>query len=255
MQSRSRWAFPVLVFLTICGAAILYATRAVDETSFATITNESTSELTERNQQLAEEVADALRAAPVKGRDIEIETQDGIVKLTGRIVNAAQKDHVTSVLSQITGVVQVDNQLVVMQPAAVENRIDQAASTTTEVRPAKGSEVPPGITHTKIRHGVTNQVVTYEVSVQLANARLSGYDIEVRYERGVARLQGTVSQEDDIQRVTSLATAVPGVLAIDNQIQYRSIAPDEQDQASRCLQPTPYFTLCFWPHGTGLPHF
>lgn len=255
MRRTLKWTLPILAIVAICCAAILFAKRGVDESSIATLPDQSNGHSTEQNQDLAEAVADALRAASVTGRDFEIETQNGIVKLNGKIADAAQKALVTSVVSRLAGVGQVDNQLVLMGPDAAENRAGSPSESSTNGPSTTIGQSPTDLDHPTIGHRVTNQSVAQEVATQLSTAGLQGYDITVHYERGMLLLQGIVSHENDIELVAGRVAVVPGVFMVDNRVRHRSsAAPEEEaERLDQHLRPTPYFTLCFWPHGAGLP--
>jgi osmotically-inducible protein OsmY len=65
------------------------------------------------NQQMAEQIAAALKSANLKGYDIEIAYQNGTATLGGAVASPAQWAQATMIVSQIPGVQNVDNRLTV----------------------------------------------------------------------------------------------------------------------------------------------
>lgn len=49
----------------------------------------------------------------LKGLQIDVDTEQGIVRLTGSVQDAAAKEHATQIAQGVEGVVNVDNQLTV----------------------------------------------------------------------------------------------------------------------------------------------
>lgn len=60
--------------------------------------------------------ADLLATEDVSGTDINVETKDGVVTLTGSVKSQAEADMAESVASKIEGVTQVDSQLTIEEP-------------------------------------------------------------------------------------------------------------------------------------------
>lgn len=62
--------------------------------------------------------ADLLATEDVSGTDINVDTKDGVVTLTGRVKSKAEADKAVSVARGIKGVARVESQLSVSPPAS-----------------------------------------------------------------------------------------------------------------------------------------
>ncbi len=72
------------------------------------------------NQQLADSVVARLRANPaVTGADLSVIAQDGKVRVTGSVANAAQKDRLIGDVRTVTGVVLVEDGVTVRTPGVI----------------------------------------------------------------------------------------------------------------------------------------
>jgi len=101
----------------------------------------------------------------------------------------------TQVISRVPGVRQVNNQL---RAPGMGSSIQQTSGTTS---------------------GGTNQRVAEQIAQALAANRLSGLDIEVRYNGGKATLSGPVPHPQVAMIAHQVAASVPGVLQVDNRLQ------------------------------------
>jgi hypothetical protein len=79
-----------------------------------------------------------------------------------------------------------------------------------------GSVLPVGGTRAAAIQN--NQKVAEQIASALKSARLSGENIEIRYQHGVAALSGTVGDRRQIARAAQVVLRVPGVQAVDNQL-------------------------------------
>ncbi len=199
------------------------------------------------NQKVADEIGKALRAAQLRGYDIEIEYKNGVAILTGKITDSRQKANATRVVSQVDGVKRVDNQLVVLQQGAGATGAARTNPSTPSSRLATGGHAPsspvasrarkpssiqqvsgevpaPAEAASEIREAATtasiqnNQEVAQQIANALSAARLSGYDIEIQYQNGVAVLGGSVASPEQRAAASQVAQRVPGVRMVNNQL-------------------------------------
>ena len=63
-----------------------------------------------------------------------------------------------------------------------------------------------------------NQQVAENIAEVLKRAKLEGHDIEISFQGGVARISGKVHDAGQKAKVTALASRVPGVERVDNQL-------------------------------------
>jgi hypothetical protein len=80
---------------------------------------------------------------------------------------------------------------------------------------------PPGAS----RKQPSNQEQAYKVRDALKAAKLTGYEIEVEYQNGLARLNGMVSSPEQKLAATKAASSVKGVLKVDNRLAIAEPAP------------------------------
>ncbi|WP_417385205.1 BON domain-containing protein [Gimesia sp.] len=223
------------------------------------------------NQKVANEIADALRSARLTGYNMEIEYNKGVAVLSGKIPTAAQKAQATRLISQIEGVTRVDNRLEVTEVAAnsapargpesqksslnpfrrtneitqtsaadpflkgslkqaqfeqsVENRRSNIETVAYQA-PAPRSAAP----------AANNQQMAEKLAKALGPALASAHEVEIRFKNGTAILQGAIGSPQEKQMATQIARQVPGVRAVENNLQVMQAAP----QQASLIQPTNY---------------
>jgi len=172
-----------------------------------------------QNQKVADDIAVALRNARLQGYDIEIEYKDGTAILKGRVVDPKQKDKATQVAEKVAGVKSVDNQLVLSPKPSFSDRMrggvtqaahESAAGASKRVQPVnfEGAAAPSG----------NNQAMAEQIAAALTAANLDGYDIEIRYQDGVAVLGGSVGTPMQRAAAERVVAQVPGVMSVQNQL-------------------------------------
>ena len=145
------------------------------------------------NQQTANAIANALRAARLSGYDMDIEFNDGVASVVGKISTVKQKETVTQVVSQVPGVQRVDNQLELL-----------SISRNPFARSLGGSK--------------DNQQMAQDIAQALGRGNFQGYDIEIRYQDGTALLSGVVQSPEEQAKATYLVQQVKGVKVVNNQL-------------------------------------
>ena len=154
------------------------------------------------NQQVANDVAQALRSARLNRYAMDIEFNKGVCKLLGKIGTAEQKALATKVVSRVSGVKSVDNQLQIIAaaPAPKKGPFSRLNSVTTQdsrgVRRAAYTGQPKAgvqLTSNAAPSAPTNQQMAERIAKALQSAGLTGYDMEIRYQNGIAALGGSVS--------------------------------------------------------------
>lgn len=155
------------------------------------------------NQQVANEIAAALKQAKLKGFDINIEFADGVATLNGKISDASQKAAATKAASQIDGVVTVNNQLELVSapqgpaPRPAPRRGARQAGPIKQVAHERASR--------------NNQQVAQQIADSLVAAGLKDSGIEVRYKEGGCSLSGDLATPQQAMTAYQLASRVPGV--------------------------------------------
>lgn len=127
----------------------------------------------------------------VKGRQVHVETKDGVVYLRGKVDSSEAKTAATDVAKGIDGVKNVKNELQVVAPstrAAVEAD-DKQIYKNVEQR--------------------------FKQDPQLKNAK-----IDAKVDAGVVILTGEVKSIDTSARASEIARSVPGVRSVKNDLTF-----------------------------------
>lgn len=106
------------------------------------------------NQDMADRIAQTLRASQFSGEDVELEFQDGIATIGGVVGSPAQKARATALIARVPGVTRVNNKLEVaptqtaaandIQPAQFEEQPAQYEALPTQYEAAPQGAVPMG---------------------------------------------------------------------------------------------------------------
>lgn len=191
-----------------------------------------------QNQKKADEIAAALGKARLQGYDIEIEYRDGVATLKGRVVDPKQKDKATKIVEGVAGVNRCDNQLILSPKPSLSQRMSDRGGVMQASQSDAGGPAPRGVvqaSHAASRpqservqqvnyqpaEGAPaggNQAAAEQIAAALTAAHLDGYDIEIRYQNGVAVLSGTVETLAQRQAAERVCSQVPGVQSVSNQL-------------------------------------
>jgi osmotically-inducible protein OsmY len=132
--------------------------------------------------------------ADVKGRDIDVTTQNGIVTLTGTVSSETERREAAAIAREITGVVEVREQLRVMPTEDVA----EAA------READDSEMP-----------LTDAWLTTKIQAQyFADPDVSSLDINVTTQNRIVTLEGEVESTSEKTLAESIARDTDGVTRV-----------------------------------------
>ena len=181
------------------------------------------------NTQTAERIAGALRGAGLSGYDIHIRFQKGQATIAGFVATETQKKRVSQVVQTVDGVRSVNNRLAIQatpkakpaprtQPAAA----NRPAPAIRKVQFANAKPAKPARPATKAnpstQNKLLNQRMAEKIAQALGRARLTSYDIEIRFRNGTAQLAGTVTTLQERAYAEQIAAKVPGVLKVENQL-------------------------------------
>jgi len=129
----------------------------------------------------------------VKGRQVDVDTKDGLVTLRGTVDSSDAKTAAEEIANRIDGVKGVQNELQVVTPP--------------EMKAVKQDD----------------KAVKRQVQERLSSdATLKAARIRVRTDAGMVTLQGEVPSVTDSARASQLAREVPGVRAVRNELKARS---------------------------------
>ena len=165
----------------------------------------------------------------VKAYQINVDTADGVVTLSGTVETPAAKDQAVSLARQTNGVRDVVDQITVNPEAAATtgNLADETRDTTREVREEarQGAETARDTAAgaaDRTKTAVTDAAITSGVKGKfLADTAVSGLKIDVDTRDGVVTLTGTVPTSAEADRATVLARETNGVTRVINNLQVR----------------------------------
>jgi osmotically-inducible protein OsmY len=217
------------------------------------------------NQKVAEDIANALRAARLTGFDIEIEYNDGVATLSGMIADPRQHAQATKAVSKVRGVNRVDNRLELMDDAAAKSLRSpvQQADLRSAGRPS--SRGVQQTSHTGLladpsggarqAEAQGNQQMAEQIAAALGAADFKGFDIQIQYRNGTALLAGQVGSAEQHARATRVVSSVPGVQQVDNQLQFPGRpapgGPGVNPYAQPGMSQSPYQPAAYQPGPMG----
>lgn len=177
-----------------------------------------------QNQAIAEQVAHALRNAQLDGYDVDIEVKDGVATIGGKVRNASHRALATQVAAGVGGVKQVQNNLRYVPQGSIQqaSAFEPSAQPATVQQAAFDGMTTGGRGIQQVSHESTapagNQQVAEQIAASLSQAGLVGYDVEIRFNGGVATLGGNVATLDQRQAASAAVSKVPGVNSVNNQL-------------------------------------
>ncbi len=130
--------------------------------------------------------------------DISVETNNGVVALTGTVATEAQKAHAEELAKNTTGVVSVNNQLN-LNPDQNKGMVGNAEEKTKEA-------------YSETKGELSNARITSEVKLKFAaDGTVKALNIDVDTSNGVVTLNGTVNSRKELDQAVRLAKSVDGV--------------------------------------------
>lgn len=179
-----------------------------------------------RNTAKANEVVAAMQSAGVEGDDIEIEVKNGVAVISGKCNDPSQRALAQRAAEGVPGIQRVENNIRFVPSSS--GQIERASGT----RPPAGERVSqaasfetPESSRGKIQRvsgtmpaPVDNQAVAQQIADSLAQTGLVGYDIEIRYNKGVATLAGEVATVGQRQAAAAAVSQIPDVQSVNNQL-------------------------------------
>lgn len=140
----------------------------------------------------------------VKGLKIDVDTYDGVVKLSGKSETDAQMAKAAKLAASVKGVSSVTNNLTM-----------SLGDVTGKVGAAVGMDSTPRSAEVTAR----DAAITAKVKTKLlADTDVAGMKIDVDTRNGVVMLTGTTATEAQMMRALELAARVEGVSSVTNQL-------------------------------------
>lgn len=139
----------------------------------------------------------------VKGLQINVDTRDGVVTLTGNVEDSAARRQAVALARNTDGVRSVNDQLQVSATAA-----DRTTAPDRDATARRGSDQP-----------LEDAWITTKVQSQFfLDADIKGRDINVDTRNGVVTLKGEVESETEKQMAQTIAQETEGVTRVVNNL-------------------------------------
>lgn len=212
---------------------------------------------TNYNQQMAEQIAGALRNAQLRGYDVEIEFKDGVATLMGKVKDGTNKQRATQAVQALPGVNRVANQLQVLEQA--KPIVQQTAAVAPQTQPVRqaayagsGSQQVQQVQYGQPQ-GPNNQRVAEGIANALSSAGLQGYDVDIQFQNGIATLLGNVGTPQQRAMAEQLTSRVPGVRSVANQLRLQQQVQPTAYQTSMPMAAAPVLSGSPPPMTPGAP--
>jgi hyperosmotically inducible protein len=143
----------------------------------------------------------------VKAYQIDVDTSNGVVTLSGAVENGAAKAHAVMLARQTGGVRDVMDQITIDPQAAARTGREAAARDTED-----GATATTGNAEDEIRTVAPDAVLTAAVKGKLlADTTVAGLKIDVDTDAGVVTLNGSAKTRAEADRAVLLARTTDGV--------------------------------------------
>ena len=169
----------------------------------------------------------------VKAYEINVDTTNHVVTLTGNVDSAAAKEQALIIARQTNGVNEVvDHIIIAPAPEAtrgeVENKLDSAGNYISD-KAREGADAVKDTAHdakvatenaaSKTGEVITDAAITSEVKTKfLADTAVSGLKIDVDTKDGVVTLNGTVKSNAEANKAVAIARQSAGVKRVVNNL-------------------------------------
>lgn len=148
--------------------------------------------------------------------DIDVETRNGVVTLTGTVATAAGKSRAAAIAKATDGVKNVNDRLRVDAARMDDDAREAAAKTGAAAREGARDAKDAGRTAGR---AVSDGWVTSKIYAQFIDeGALNDSDIDVDVNRGVVTLSGTAVSEAGVARAAAIAKATDGVKSVNNKL-------------------------------------
>src|SRR5262249_19520539 len=92
-------------------------------------------------------------------------------------------------------------------------------------------QMGPAQKQSRTEKGTPNQETANKIAASLKKAKLTGFEIEISVQNGVAVLDGSVASQEQ-RAAAAKAALVPGVHRVDNRLQVNDLPPRLIDETS-----------------------
>jgi len=159
-----------------------------------------------RNQELANEVAAALKTAQVRGTGIEIEVREGAAILSGSVSDPSQRSLAQRAAGSVPGIERVENNLKYIPPSGSQPMIAQAAHQQSAAR--QPSMIQQVAAEAPAPAKKSNQEMAAEIAQAIQSCGVACDEMTVRFKDGVCTMEGSVATAADRQALHRAAASV-----------------------------------------------
>jgi hyperosmotically inducible protein len=166
----------------------------------------------------------------LKASDIDVSSHDGVVTLSGKVLNDPMRTLAMTIAQHTDGVKQVVNNLSVTLAAPVANQAQTSAAPSASGEPS-GAVATSGTVATSGAAGDTDSRITATIqSKYFLDDKIKGRPINVQSSNGVVTLNGDVRDEIERGEALLLARTTPGVRRVEDDL---TVTGDASDVATR----------------------
>jgi len=162
----------------------------------------------------------------VKAYEINVDTRDHVVTLTGEVQSSAARDQALRLARETNGVRDVVDRLRVGETAATSGMPDRSGSTDVDDKAkATASDAGHKTAEAADKAGavVTDAALTSAVKAKLlADADVSGLNIDVDTKNGVVTLSGNVATKSEADKALSIARGTEGVRQVIDKLHVKA---------------------------------
>jgi hyperosmotically inducible periplasmic protein len=194
--------------------------------------NESEAKETAQQAQkeVAQKAADAAITTKVKlkfaddstvhATDINVDTDNGIVTLTGFVASQTEADRAADIAGKVEDVRTVHSFLKISEEKAQSSVVDSAKDTAKDTATDVGHEVEKGAK--AVGTAADDTRITGEIKVKFgADDQVSASNIDVDTKNGVVTLKGTVKSSAERDKALEIAKAIDGVKDVHSYLTIR----------------------------------
>lgn len=139
---------------------------------------------------------------------VEVHAKDGTVTLTGTVDTPSDRELAETLTQRTNGVVKVENQITVTEPAAAPGEFDEAAVRAQAL--ASGESLGPSPEDVRIYDSVRRRLIAHEGT--------SKWEIFVDVTNGSVTLRGMVSTDEARNEAVAVAKETAGVKAVNDRL-------------------------------------
>jgi hyperosmotically inducible protein len=180
----------------------------------------------------------------VKARDVEVDTDEGVVTLTGTVDSEAERTRAAQLAQQVEGVVRVENEISV-EPPAPEPVREASVPAGRDGRAMAANRTAGTAVDADTDGDRTPAWITMKVQAQyFADDLVKGRRIDVYASRtGAVRLEGQVETDAERRRAVEIAKSTEGVTTVADHLRMVSATKAPQSAAAREAKDTDGLTL------------